>query len=228
MFLTCKDTAHGFSLTRSDPIKKPVEALQEHTHMVDGTRVHHAHFQGDQLHSHGPIPPDLPANASRAALARDHLTQNDHLAAQTRQWFQQQQILALNIVGAPGAGKTSLLLQTLSHFQTKATLTKGRSPAMTVIEGDQETSQDADRMRVAGAQAVQINTGIHSHLDAAMVQQGLTQLQPVADSVVMIENVGNLVCPALFDLGEAAKVTVLSVTEGEDKPIIAVANCIKT
>ncbi|MGD1906148.1 MAG: hydrogenase nickel incorporation protein HypB [Leptolyngbyaceae cyanobacterium] len=222
MSLPCDDFARGLTATLAAPAyPQTVEDLQEHTHKLkDGTVVHHAHLRGHQTHGHGPMSQDRVVKSSRPYLDRDRLTQNDRLAAQTRQWLQQQRILALNVVGAPGAGKTSLLLQTLRHFQQRATMaSRGQLPAMGVIEGDQETSQDADRIRATGTQAVQINTGIHSHLDAAMVQQGLTQLQPTASSVVMIENVGNLVCPALFDLGEAAKVTVLSVTEGDDKPI---------
>jgi hydrogenase nickel incorporation protein HypB len=120
-------------------------------------------------------------------------------------------VLALNLLSGPGAGKTTLLERTI-----RALAPEGR---VSVLEGDQETSRDAERVRAAGARAVQINTGTGCHLDAAMVEEALRVLAPPDRSVLFIENVGNLVCPALFDLGEHAKVVVLSVTEGEDKPL---------
>ena len=147
----------------------------------------------------------------RVSLEQSLLARNDALADQNRQWLAQRGILALNLVSSPGSGKTTLLEQTILRLQ-------GRIP-VSVIEGDQQTSQDADRIRATGAPALQINTGKGCHLDAHMVGHALEQLDPPAGSVVMIENVGNLVCPAAFDLGEAAKVVILSVTEGEDKPL---------
>jgi len=114
-------------------------------------------------------------------------------------------------MSSPGAGKTTLLERTIRDL--------GETIPLTVIEGDQATLNDAERIRATGARVVQINTGTGCHLDAAMASRALTQLDPPLHSVVMIENVGNLVCPALFDLGEAAKVLILSVTEGEDKPL---------
>jgi hydrogenase nickel incorporation protein HypB len=119
--------------------------------------------------------------------------------------------LALNLVSSPGAGKTTLLERTIKEL--------GRDLALTVIEGDQQTLNDAKRIQVAGAKVVQINTGTACHLDASMVSRALQQLDPPMKSVLLVENVGNLVCPALFDLGEHAKVVVVSVTEGDDKPI---------
>ena len=121
------------------------------------------------------------------------------------------EVLALNLVSSPGSGKTTLLERTLLDLQGEL--------AISVIEGDQETLNDAERIRATGCKAVQINTGAGCHLDADMLARGLQQLDPPRGSVVMIENVGNLVCPALFDLGEHAKVVILSVTEGEDKPV---------
>ena len=117
----------------------------------------------------------------------------------------------LNLVSSPGSGKTSLLERTIRDL-------KGRMP-ISVIEGDQATANDGERIAAAGAQAIQVNTGTGCHLEADMIQRGLDELKPASGSVVMVENVGNLVCPALFDLGEYAKVAILSVTEGEDKPI---------
>jgi len=120
-------------------------------------------------------------------------------------------VASLNLMSAPGAGKTSLLERTLRDL--------GREMSISVIEGDQATSRDAQRIRDAGGRGVQINTGQGCHLDAAMVKQGLAELGPEGRSLLVIENVGNLVCPALFDLGERKKVVIMSVTEGEDKPL---------
>jgi hydrogenase nickel incorporation protein HypB len=145
------------------------------------------------------------------AIERDILSRNDAEAAANRRRFAEHGIFALNLVSSPGSGKTTLLVETIRHLQGE--------PAVAVIEGDQQTSTDADRIRATGARAVQVNTGKGCHLDAHMVGHALEHLEPSDDSVVMIENVGNLVCPAAFDLGEAHKVVVLSVTEGEDKPL---------
>jgi hydrogenase nickel incorporation protein HypB len=145
------------------------------------------------------------------AIERDILSRNDAEAAANRRRFAEHGIFALNLVSSPGSGKTTLLAETIRHLQGE--------PAVAVIEGDQQTSTDADRIRATGARAVQVNTGKGCHLDAHMVAHALEHLEPADDSVVMIENVGNLVCPAAFDLGEAHKVVVLSVTEGEDKPL---------
>ena len=139
------------------------------------------------------------------------LAKNDALAAKNRAWFAGREILALNLVSSPGAGKTTLLERTIRDLRTSCKLF--------VVEGDQATANDGERIRAAGAPAVQVNTGAGCHLEADMVARGLQELKPTAGSVVMIENVGNLVCPALFDLGERAKVVILSVTEGEDKPL---------
>lgn len=117
--------------------------------------------------------------------------------------------MAFNLMSAPGAGKTSLLEQTLRAMKRP----------VVVLEGDQETPLDAERIRATGTPAVQINTGTGCHLEADMVFEGLRQLDPEPGSVVFIENVGNLVCPALFDLGETGRVVLFSVTEGEDKPL---------
>ncbi len=144
-------------------------------------------------------------------VERDILAKNDAFAAANRQRFEQDGVLALNLVSSPGSGKTSLLVRTIAALQ-------GRVP-LAVIEGDQQTSLDAERIRETGARAVQINTGKGCHLDALRVQQALDELAPAPASLLFIENVGNLVCPAGFDLGEAAKVVILSVTEGEDKPL---------
>ena len=143
-------------------------------------------------------------------VEQDILAENDRLATRNRAFFGERRILALNLMSAPGSGKTTLLARTIAD--------RGGVP-IAVIEGDQETSFDAERIRATGVPAVQINTGRGCHLDARMVGDALPVLEPRQGSVVFIENVGNLVCPAAFDLGEAARVVLLSVTEGDDKPL---------
>ena len=139
------------------------------------------------------------------------LAKNDMLAARNRGWFEGRSIVALNLMSSPGAGKTSLLERTIRDLSPELSLS--------VIEGDQETVLDAERIRATGSRVVQINTGSGCHLDADMLAQGIRSLDPPAQSVVFIENVGNLVCPALFDLGDQSKVVIMSVTEGDDKPL---------
>jgi hydrogenase nickel incorporation protein HypB len=143
-------------------------------------------------------------------LELDLLSKNDTLAAHNRAHFESHRVLALNLVSSPGAGKTTLLVETLRRLD-------GTVPAA-VIEGDQETAADADRIRATGVRALQINTGRGCHLDAAMIDSAFQMLH-FSDGILFIENVGNLVCPAGFDLGEAHKVVIASVTEGEDKPL---------
>jgi hydrogenase nickel incorporation protein HypB len=183
---------------------------QAHSHGHDHGHGHdHAHPHG---HDHAQHAHDhLLAPGRAVAIERDILSRNDAEAAINRKRFAEHGIFALNLVSSPGSGKTTLLVETIRHLQGE--------PAVAVIEGDQQTSNDADRIRATGARAVQVNTGKGCHLDAHMVGHALEHLEPADDSVVMIENVGNLVCPAAFDLGEAHKVVVLSVTEGEDKPL---------
>lgn len=172
---------------------------------------HHAHLHDhdhDHDHHHGNA---HIGGASTVRLERDVLEKNAALAARNRAWFNGREILALNLVSGPGAGKTTLLERTVRDFQPEQNLS--------VIEGDQATTNDGLRIKAAGAPVVQINTGSGCHLDASMVAHALAELKPSFGSIVMIENVGNLVCPALFDLGESVKVAILSVTEGDDKPI---------
>ena len=175
-----------------------------HGHGHDGENHHHGHA-GQDHRAHG-YPGSRILDVEARVLAR-----NDALAAQNRVWFAARQTLAVNLVSSPGAGKTTLLERTIRDLKAEA--------AIFVIEGDQATANDGQRIRAAGAAAVQVNTGTGCHLEADMVAKGLQELRPPAGSMVLIENVGNLVCPALFDLGERAKVIVLSVTEGEDKPL---------
>jgi hydrogenase nickel incorporation protein HypB len=144
-------------------------------------------------------------------IEQDILARNNAYAARNRQLLSDRAIFALNLVSSPGSGKTTLLVRTIEAL-------RGRLP-VAVIEGDQQTSLDADRIRRTGARAIQVNTGKGCHLDAHMVGHALGELAPVDGGLLMIENVGNLVCPAAFDLGEAHKVVILSVTEGDDKPL---------
>jgi hydrogenase nickel incorporation protein HypB len=144
-------------------------------------------------------------------LERDLLEKNDGFARANRAWFAANGVQALNLVSSPGSGKTTLLVKTIEAL-------RGVRP-VAVIEGDQETALDAQRIRATGAPAIQVNTGKGCHLDAHMVGHALEQLPVAPGSLLLVENVGNLVCPAAFDLGESHKVAVLSVTEGEDKPL---------
>ena len=183
-----------------------------HAHGHDHDHAHghdhgHHHHDGQPAHSHAT---GVPADRA-VAVERDILAKNDAEANANRRQFTAKGIFALNLVSSPGSGKTTLLVETIKRLA-------GDIP-ITVVEGDQQTSNDADRIRATGAKAVQVNTGKGCHLDAHMVGHAIEHLAPAEDSVVMIENVGNLVCPSAFDLGEAHKVVVLSVTEGEDKPL---------
>jgi hydrogenase nickel incorporation protein HypB len=169
--------------------------------------LHGAHDEVAPLH-HGH---DHPRGGAVVDIETALLAKNDHLAGHNRAWLAERGIVALNLMSSPGAGKTSLLRRTITELAS--------TRPVGVIEGDQETRIDAEKIRSTGAPVVQINTGSGCHLDADMVARGLAELRPAPGSLVVIENVGNLVCPALFDLGEAAKVVVVSVTEGEDKPL---------
>jgi hydrogenase nickel incorporation protein HypB len=139
------------------------------------------------------------------------LERNERMAAANRRWIRDRGIVAINLMAGPGAGKTTLLERTIRDFGTNMDLV--------VIEGDQATENDAQRIRAAGGRAIQINTGAGCHLDAPMVAAALDTLDPAPGAVVVVENVGNLVCPALFDLGEQVRVVVMSVTDGDDKPV---------
>jgi hydrogenase nickel incorporation protein HypB len=144
-------------------------------------------------------------------IEQNILGENDRYAAANRAKFAARRQFVLNLVSSPGSGKTTLLTRTLDEL-------RGRVP-VAVVEGDQQTSNDADRIRATGAPAVQINTGKGCHLDAHMVGHAIERFDALEGGLILIENVGNLVCPAAFDLGEHHKVAILSVTEGEDKPI---------
>jgi len=190
--------------------------VHDHDHDHDHRHAHehghgheHVHADGSR-HSHPHRPDDAPG-AEMLTLQTRILAKNDAFADKNRAWFRGREILALNLVSSPGSGKTTLLERTIKDLKDKFKLF--------VVEGDQATARDGERIRAAGAAAVQINTGSGCHLEADMLGRALQHLKPGAGSIVMIENVGNLVCPALFDLGERCKVVIFSVTEGEDKPL---------
>ncbi|MBL1405681.1 MAG: hydrogenase nickel incorporation protein HypB [Rhizobiales bacterium] len=193
----------------------------EHTHIdAEGNEIIHTHdhdhshnhnHEQDHKHDLSSVSAHANAHGTTVALEQAIMQKNDALAIRNRAWFSGREILALNLVSSPGSGKTTILERTIIDL-------KGKTP-ICVIEGDQQTANDAQRIKDSGAPSVQINTGTGCHLEADMVMVGLKALKPTAGSIVMIENVGNLVCPALFDLGEMAKVAILSVTEGEDKPL---------
>ncbi len=196
----------------------------EHTHVLaDGTVVTHSH--GSSTHEHGHAHTHThehthehvheegrvtaKARAEVHAIEARVLAKNDQLAERNRAFFRGRKLFVVNLMSSPGAGKTTLLERTLRALEGE----------VAVLEGDQETANDAARIRETGAPAVQINTGTGCHLEADMVWHGLERLDPPAGATLFIENVGNLVCPALFDLGEDARVVLFSTTEGEDKPL---------
>jgi hydrogenase nickel incorporation protein HypB len=185
-----------------------------HAHEHDGVWHTHDH---DEHGAHGHGHTHEPAAALHAglhgrtvALEQDILAKNRVQAERNRGWFEGRGVLALNLMSSPGSGKTSLLERSIRAL--------GDAMRIYVVEGDQATTNDAERIRATGCAVIQVNTGTGCHLEADMLARGIERLDPVPGSLVLIENVGNLVCPALFDLGERAKVVVLSVTEGDDKP----------
>ena len=185
---------------------------QDHPHDHDHEHHHH-HDEHTHDYGQGPAYAHAPGltQSRMVRIEEDILGKNNEYAAANRRWFGEHGILALNLVSSPGSGKTTLLTRTIDDLKAELNLS--------VIEGDQQTANDAQRIRDTGVKALQINTGKGCHLDGHMVGHALEALKPEDDSVLFIENVGNLICPAAFDLGEAHKVAILSVTEGEDKPI---------
>ena len=209
MCTTC-GCSDGTQVTYTDPST----ADASHGHGGHGHAHDHSHPH-DHPHPHGDVhhPASLHAgvHGRTIALEQDLLAKNQLLAERNRGWFEGREVVALNLMSSPGSGKTSLLERTIAAL-------KGAVPVY-VVEGDQATTNDAERIRATGCPVIQVNTGTGCHLEADMLARGVAQLKPGRGSLVLIENVGNLVCPALFDLGERAKVVILSVTEGEDKPV---------
>ncbi|MFH0896166.1 MAG: hydrogenase nickel incorporation protein HypB [Bacteroidota bacterium] len=190
-----------------------------HDHTHDGeehTHSHHHHEEGhhhdhshDHEHSHDHTHEH--PHSKEIRIEQDVLGQNQLLAERNRGYFEAKGITALNLVSSPGSGKTTLLEKIIAKM-------KNEIPFF-VIEGDQQTMNDAERIEKAGAAAIQINTGSGCHLDAEMVNKAVKELNVPSNALLLIENVGNLVCPALFDLGEKNRIVIISVTEGDDKPL---------
>ncbi|MEW8298025.1 MAG: hydrogenase nickel incorporation protein HypB [Candidatus Thiodiazotropha sp.] len=189
--------------------------IEGHEHDHNHHHHHDGHGEHGYTHDYGQGPAHAHApglsQSRMVQIEQDILSKNNQYAGANRRYFEQLGILALNLVSSPGSGKTTLLTRTISDLMANY--------AISVIEGDQQTANDAQRIRATGANALQINTGKGCHLDGHMVGHALETLKPEQGSLLFIENVGNLVCPAAFDLGEAHKVAILSVTEGEDKPV---------
>ncbi len=186
----------------------------EHTHSHEHEEQFSPVIDNDNMHyGQGEAGTHAPGISQKRMLKieMDVLDKNNRIAVHNREHFAQQNVLALNLVSSPGSGKTTLLTQTLKQLTQRV--------PCAVIEGDQQTTNDADRIRETGVAAIQVNTGKGCHLDAQMVHDATHQLGLKDNSILFIENVGNLVCPASFDLGEKHKVAILSVTEGEDKPL---------
>jgi hydrogenase nickel incorporation protein HypB len=184
-----------------------------HTHSHDHNQDHDHTGQHSHYHSHDEAHGHVHDHSQQKVidLNIDILSGNNLIAGMNRRFFEGRKVLCLNMVSSPGSGKTTILEKTISHLAGTGKLY--------VIEGDQQTLLDAERIEKAGAPAIQINTGSGCHLDAQMIEDALKKLNVEANSVLFIENVGNLVCPAMFDLGEYKRVVVISVTEGEDKPL---------
>lgn len=186
-----------------------------HSHSHDHSHSNgHSHQHGhshDHEHSHAHSHHEHDHRSTVLEVEKNILLQNDMQAARNRGYFEAKQILALNLVSSPGSGKTSILERTLKDLKSEI--------SFTVIEGDQQTLQDANRIDALEIPVIQINTGKGCHLESDMVFDAVKQLAPTDKSILMIENVGNLVCPSMFDLGERHRVVILSITEGEDKPL---------
>ena len=204
----------------SGTIETGSAALPAHGHGDAHVHPHeHGHHDHDHEHLHDHAHAHADSSDVRATgsaevrtlkLEREILGRNQLLAERNRGWLDGRGIFAVNLMSAPGSGKTTLLERTVREL--------GKKVVVSVVEGDQETRLDADRIRATGARVVQINTGAGCHLDAQMLGRALDELAPPGGSLLFVENVGNLVCPALFDLGERARVVIASTTEGEDKP----------
>lgn len=184
-----------------------------HNHMDDHSHVHHGSTDHDHsgIHDHDHTYDHGDSRRKVIGLNADILEPNNITAAMNRRFLEGRKVTSLNIVSSPGSGKTTILEKTIISLKP--------SLLSYVIEGDQQTEIDAERIRKTGAPVVQINTGSGCHLDARMIEAALRKLDVASDSVLFIENVGNLVCPAMFDLGEFRRVLVMSVTEGADKPL---------
>jgi hydrogenase nickel incorporation protein HypB len=182
-----------------------------HAHAHEHEHSHEHDHKHDHDHPHDHEHPHSHSHSHEIRLEQDIMMQNNLMAQRNRGYFEAKNIFAINMVSSPGSGKTTLLERTLTEMRDKLNFF--------VIEGDQQTMNDAERIAATGAPVVQVNTGNGCHLDAEMISRAVKELEVADNSVLMIENVGNLVCPSLFDLGENLRVVIISVTEGEDKPL---------
>jgi len=183
------------------------EHNHEHNHHHHGSHTHDHLHDHDHSHNHS----HDHTNSKTIDVGVDILSKNNLLAERNRGYFEAKNIKALNLMSSPGSGKTTLLEKTIKMVSEKY--------PVAVIEGDQQTMNDAERIQSAGAPVIQVNTGNGCHLDSDMINKASKELNLKDNSVLFIENVGNLVCPSLFDLGESKRVVIISTTEGEDKPI---------
>lgn len=189
-------------------LQNPLE--KNHHHLHDEHHAHTHHHHEHELHHHHHTEKER-VSQKVIAVEKDVLHHNDLIAQRLRGYLEARNIFSINLVSAPGSGKTSLLERTLNDLKDEL--------SFTVIEGDQQTLNDANRISAVGVPVMQINTGKGCHLESEMVYEAVKKLQPVENSILFIENVGNLVCPSLFDLGENQRVVIVSTTEGEDKPL---------
>lgn len=228
MCITCGCESDNVSSSETEPHQhthdEMIPQIVHHHYHHTGDVHHHYHFPAtnpaqhhhhEHEHGHGHTQEHSPSDQKKQRrlieIEQHVLAKNDQIAAHNREHFADQKILVLNLMSSPGSGKTTLLTETLKRIANQC--------PCAVIEGDQQTSNDAERIRSTGVQAIQVNTGKGCHLDAQMVHQAAHELALPNGGILFIENVGNLVCPASFDLGEKLKVVVMSVTEGDDKPL---------
>jgi hydrogenase nickel incorporation protein HypB len=189
----CGEDHNNFTLNN-------ISGKAPHAHLHDHNEKGHRHHHENDAHAHKTI-----------VLEKDILSKNNLMAERNRGFLEARKICSFNMLSSPGSGKTTILEKIILNLKTLIKIY--------VIEGDQQTSLDAERIKAAGATAIQINTGKGCHLDAHMVNHAMKELDPTPNSVLFIENVGNMVCPAIFDLGELIRIVVTSTTEGDDKPL---------
>jgi hydrogenase nickel incorporation protein HypB len=206
---TCGCGQPGQAVTFTKPGEQSHSHI--HTHSDGHTHEHHHHHNHEHDHDHPHAHDHDHEHGRIIEVEQDVLSKNNLLAERNRGYFEAKNILALNLVSSPGSGKTTLLERTITDLKKEINFA--------VIEGDQQTMRDANRIDAVGCPVIQVNTGNGCHLDAEMINRASKELEVKDNSVLMIENVGNLVCPSLFDLGEACKVVIISVTEGDDKPL---------
>jgi hydrogenase nickel incorporation protein HypB len=200
MCTTCGCEGNGNKISMTVFGEKNKSNTQKHSH----SHEHHSHeHEHEHEHRH--------KHSHKINIEVDVLSQNNLTAERNRGWFEAKNIFSINMMSSPGSGKTSILERTIKDMKDKLNFY--------IIEGDQQTMNDAERIGNAGAPVIQVNTGNGCHLDAEMINKAVKQLNVKDNSLVIIENVGNLVCPSLFDLGESKRIVIMSTTEGEDKPV---------